>query len=243
MSAAALRALHVPGDPLVLPNAWDAGTARLVERRRLPGRRDDAAAASPTRSATRTASRRRPTRCSRPSRASRAPSTCRSPPTWRPATGSTGASSRERVVGGRRGRASTSRTPTTRNHPALVPVDEQASADRARQGGAPTSCSTRASTSTSAAAAPTDALERARALPRRRRRLRVSDRRRRRGHDRRVRRARRSPVNILLRPGAPPVARLAELGVARISLGHFLHAEMMDALRARLNELSPRRAG
>ena len=32
MSAAALRALHVPGRPLVLPNAWDAGSARLVER-------------------------------------------------------------------------------------------------------------------------------------------------------------------------------------------------------------------
>ncbi|MEV6812999.1 isocitrate lyase/phosphoenolpyruvate mutase family protein, partial [Micromonospora sp. NPDC051296] len=28
--AAALRALHRPGDPLVLPNAWDAGTARWV---------------------------------------------------------------------------------------------------------------------------------------------------------------------------------------------------------------------
>jgi 2-methylisocitrate lyase-like PEP mutase family enzyme len=28
--AAALRALHRPGDPLVLPNAWDAGSARAV---------------------------------------------------------------------------------------------------------------------------------------------------------------------------------------------------------------------
>ncbi|GAA1350664.1 isocitrate lyase/PEP mutase family protein [Saccharothrix algeriensis] len=28
--AAALRALHVPGDPLVLPNAWDAASARVV---------------------------------------------------------------------------------------------------------------------------------------------------------------------------------------------------------------------
>ena len=26
-----LRALHVPGRPLVLPNAWDAASARLVE--------------------------------------------------------------------------------------------------------------------------------------------------------------------------------------------------------------------
>ena len=29
--AAALRALHVPGVPLVLPNAWDAASARLVQ--------------------------------------------------------------------------------------------------------------------------------------------------------------------------------------------------------------------
>ncbi|RKT55045.1 isocitrate lyase/PEP mutase family protein [Saccharothrix australiensis] len=28
--AAALRALHVPGDPLVLPNVWDAASARVV---------------------------------------------------------------------------------------------------------------------------------------------------------------------------------------------------------------------
>ncbi|MEU5694561.1 isocitrate lyase/phosphoenolpyruvate mutase family protein [Actinosynnema sp. NPDC020468] len=30
VSAAALRALHVPGDPLVLPNVWDAASARVV---------------------------------------------------------------------------------------------------------------------------------------------------------------------------------------------------------------------
>uniref|UniRef100_UPI003F498530 isocitrate lyase/PEP mutase family protein n=1 Tax=Nonomuraea bangladeshensis TaxID=404385 RepID=UPI003F498530 len=29
--AALLRSLHVPGDPLVLPNAWDAASARMVE--------------------------------------------------------------------------------------------------------------------------------------------------------------------------------------------------------------------
>ncbi|MCT2584291.1 isocitrate lyase/PEP mutase family protein [Actinophytocola gossypii] len=33
---ARLRALHVPGDPLLLPNAWDAASARLVERAGLP---------------------------------------------------------------------------------------------------------------------------------------------------------------------------------------------------------------
>ena len=37
MSAASdLRALHVPGDPLVLPNAWDAATARLVQEAGYP---------------------------------------------------------------------------------------------------------------------------------------------------------------------------------------------------------------
>jgi 2-methylisocitrate lyase-like PEP mutase family enzyme len=36
VTAAALRALHVPGRPLVLPNAWDAGTARLVVEAGFP---------------------------------------------------------------------------------------------------------------------------------------------------------------------------------------------------------------
>ncbi|ONI75016.1 carboxyvinyl-carboxyphosphonate phosphorylmutase [Actinosynnema sp. ALI-1.44] len=31
-----LRALHVPGTPLVLPNVWDAASARLVERAGFP---------------------------------------------------------------------------------------------------------------------------------------------------------------------------------------------------------------
>ena len=48
-----------------------------------------------------------------------------------------------------------------------------------------------------------------------------------------------TPVNVLLRPGAPPISRLAELGVARVSLGHFLHAEMTQALEARLERLNP----
>jgi 2-methylisocitrate lyase-like PEP mutase family enzyme len=36
VTAAALRALHVPGRPVVLPNAWDAGTARLVVEAGFP---------------------------------------------------------------------------------------------------------------------------------------------------------------------------------------------------------------
>ena len=34
--AAALRALHRPGDPLLLPNAWDAASARAVEAAGFP---------------------------------------------------------------------------------------------------------------------------------------------------------------------------------------------------------------
>ncbi|WP_106178280.1 isocitrate lyase/PEP mutase family protein [Prauserella shujinwangii] len=36
MTAARLRALHVPGSPLVLPNVWDAGSARLVAAAGFP---------------------------------------------------------------------------------------------------------------------------------------------------------------------------------------------------------------
>ncbi|MEU4248630.1 isocitrate lyase/phosphoenolpyruvate mutase family protein [Amycolatopsis sp. NPDC026612] len=36
MTAAALRALHVPGKPLVLPNVWDADTAKVVEAAGFP---------------------------------------------------------------------------------------------------------------------------------------------------------------------------------------------------------------
>ena len=36
-----LRSLHTPGDPLLLPNAWDVPTARAVVAAGFPGRRDD----------------------------------------------------------------------------------------------------------------------------------------------------------------------------------------------------------
>ncbi|MFD9890621.1 isocitrate lyase/phosphoenolpyruvate mutase family protein [Amycolatopsis sp. NPDC059027] len=36
MTARTLRELHVPGTPLVLPNAWDVDTARLVEQAGFP---------------------------------------------------------------------------------------------------------------------------------------------------------------------------------------------------------------
>jgi 2-methylisocitrate lyase-like PEP mutase family enzyme len=39
------------------------------------------------------------------------------------------------------------------------------------------------------------------------------------------------PVNILARPGGPPVAQLADLGVRRISFGGGLHRRLLDHLR------------
>ncbi|MGC5021622.1 isocitrate lyase/PEP mutase family protein [Micromonospora sp. DT47] len=45
-SAAALRALHRPGDPLVLPNAWDAGSARTVAAAGFPAVATSSAAAA-----------------------------------------------------------------------------------------------------------------------------------------------------------------------------------------------------
>jgi 2-methylisocitrate lyase-like PEP mutase family enzyme len=45
-------------------------------------------------------------------------------------------------------------------------------------------------------------------------------------------------VNVLLRPGVPGLARLAQLGVARVSLGSGLHAAMCSWLAGTLDELS-----
>jgi 2-methylisocitrate lyase-like PEP mutase family enzyme len=41
-----------------------------------------------------------------------------------------------------------------------------------------------------------------------------------------------APVNVLLRPGAPPVGKLADLGVRRISVGGGLARHAMDAAEA-----------
>jgi 2-methylisocitrate lyase-like PEP mutase family enzyme len=45
-------------------------------------------------------------------------------------------------------------------------------------------------------------------------------------------------VNVLYRPGAPSLARLAQLGVARVSLGSGLHAAMCSWLDKVLSELA-----
>ncbi|HEU0335470.1 MAG TPA: isocitrate lyase/phosphoenolpyruvate mutase family protein [Gaiellaceae bacterium] len=47
-----------------------------------------------------------------------------------------------------------------------------------------------------------------------------------------------APVNVLYRPGAPSLRRLAELGVARISLGPGLHRATETATRAILERMA-----
>jgi 2-methylisocitrate lyase-like PEP mutase family enzyme len=47
-----------------------------------------------------------------------------------------------------------------------------------------------------------------------------------------------APVNILALPQAPPIARLAELGVARISYGPLVHRHVMQDLATFLGQLT-----
>ena len=72
MTAAALKALHVPGKPLVLPNAWDADTARLVEAAGFPVVATSSVAVASALGFP-TVKRRRPGRCSPRRSASRTP--------------------------------------------------------------------------------------------------------------------------------------------------------------------------
>jgi 2-methylisocitrate lyase-like PEP mutase family enzyme len=47
-----------------------------------------------------------------------------------------------------------------------------------------------------------------------------------------------APVNILALPQAPPIARLAELRVARISYGSSIHSRVMRELSAFLASIA-----
>jgi 2-methylisocitrate lyase-like PEP mutase family enzyme len=47
------------------------------------------------------------------------------------------------------------------------------------------------------------------------------------------------PVNVLAIPQAPPVAELADLGVARVSWGTLLHREAVERFAERLATLAP----
>ncbi|MET0577965.1 MAG: isocitrate lyase/phosphoenolpyruvate mutase family protein, partial [Ilumatobacteraceae bacterium] len=48
------------------------------------------------------------------------------------------------------------------------------------------------------------------------------------------------PVNVLVRPGVPPISELAELGVARISVGGGFALTAIGALAAAARELQER---
>jgi 2-methylisocitrate lyase-like PEP mutase family enzyme len=233
MSAAALRALHVPGDPLVLPNAWDAATAKVVEQAGFPvvattsagvaealGYEDgDNAPADEVLAAV-----------ARIARAVSVPVTA----DMEAGYGLDDAELAARVTAA--GASGLNLEDADHpNHPALVPIDAHAA--RIARIKAAGDLVLNARIDVHLRGGSTDeALERARAYaaagadcvyP-----IGVADEATIAAFVELG-----TPVNILLRPGAPPIARLAELGVARISLGHFLHAQMLDDLRARLEEL------
>jgi 2-methylisocitrate lyase-like PEP mutase family enzyme len=50
-----------------------------------------------------------------------------------------------------------------------------------------------------------------------------------------------APVNILAIPPAPSIAELAEMGVARVSYGGLLHHELMDQFSERMQSLAAER--
>jgi 2-methylisocitrate lyase-like PEP mutase family enzyme len=236
MSAEALRALHVPGDPLILPNAWDAATAKLVVEAGFPAvatTSSGVAEALGYEDGQKTPPDEMFAAVARITRAVDVPVTA----DLEAGYGLDRWTLANRVV--ESGAAGLNLEDTDHpNRPALVPVEEQmariagikATADlvvNARidvhlRGGDTDAALLRARCYRDAGA---DCL-----YP-----IGVSD-------EATIARFVEIgvPVNILLRPGAPSIERLAELGVARISLGGGLHHEMMDALKERLSRLDTR---
>ncbi len=232
-AAAALRALHVPGDPLVLPNAWDAATARLVEQAGFPAvatTSSGVAEALGYEDGERTPPGEMLAAVARLARSLSVPGTA----DMEAGDGLDDGELAARLADA--GAAGLNLEDTDHpNHPALVPADRHAARIARLKESGDLVLNARVDVHLRGGRT-SEALERARAYadagadcvyP-----IGVADE------------ATIAafvelgvPVNVLLRPGAPPIARLAELGVARISLGHFLHAEMMDAVRARLGQL------
>jgi 2-methylisocitrate lyase-like PEP mutase family enzyme len=237
MSAAALRALHVPGDPLVLPNAWDAATALLVQEAGFPAvatTSSGVADALGYEDGERTPADEMLAAVARIARAVEVPVTADMEAGYGLDPGEL---ARRLDAAGAVGL--NYEDTDHANHPALRPVDEQARRIAAVKAGADVVLNARIDVHIRGGSTE-EALARARAYreagadclyP-----IGVADEATIAAFVETG-----APVNILLRPGAPPIARLAELGVARISLGHHLHAEMMEALRARIGELA--RAG
>ena len=235
MSAAALRSLHVPGDPLILPNAWDAGTARLVERagfRAVATTSSGVAEALGYEDGEQTPVEEMLAAVARVARAVALPVTA----DMEAGYGLDDAELAHRVSAA--GAAGLNLEDSDHaHHPALVPADRHAARIARIKDAADLVLNARVDVHLRGGATE-EALARARAYldagadcvyP-----IGVADEATIAAFVELG-----APVNILLRPGAPSIARLAELGVARISLGHFLHAEMMAALEQRLEQLKP----
>ncbi len=237
MSAAALRALHVPGDPLILPNAWDAATARVVAAAGFPAvatTSSGVAEALGYEDGEQTPVDEMLAAVARIARAVDVPVTA----DLEAGYGLDGGELARRLLDA--GAVGLNFEDTDHaNHPALQPIDAQAARIAAIKAGGDVVLNARIDVHLRGGGT-AEALDRVRAYrdagadcvyP-----IGVAD-------EATIAAFVETgvPVNVLLRPGAPPVARLAELGVARISLGHFLHAEMLDALRARLAALQPPR--
>ena len=230
MSAAALRALHVPGDPLVLPNAWDAATALVVQEAGFPAvatTSSGVAEALGFEDGEQTPVEEMLAAVARLARTVDVPVTA----DMEGGYGLPAAELAERLAA--TGAVGLNLEDTDHaHHPDLVPIAQHADRIAGVKAAADLVLNARVDVHLRGGTT-AEALERARAYhaagadcvyP-----IGIAD-------DATIAAFVETgiPVNVLLRPGAPPIARLAELGVARVSLGHFLHAEMLDALRARV---------
>jgi 2-methylisocitrate lyase-like PEP mutase family enzyme len=238
MSAAALRALHVPGDPLVLPNAWDAGTARLVERAGFPAiatTSSGVADALGYADGQETPPDEMLAAVARVARAVSVPVTA----DLEAGYGLDGAELAERVLAAGASGLNLEDTDHPRK-PALVDAAAHAERIARVKGAADVVLNARIDVHLRGGDTPA-ALERARRYidagadciyP-----IGLTD-------EAAIAAfvALGAPVNVLLLPAAPPIARLAELGVARISLGGLLHEEGSAALAARLDALMRERS-
>ena len=233
MSADRLRALHVPGDPLVLPNAWDAATALVVAEAGFPAvatTSSGVAEALGYEDGEQTPADEMLAAVARIARVIDVPLTA----DMEAGYGLEPAELGERLAAA--GAAGLNFEDTDHaHHPALQPIDEQARRIAGIKAGADLVVNARIDVQIRGGTTQ-EGLERARAYrdagadcvyP-----IGVAD-------EPTIAAFVETgvPVNVLLRPGAPPIERLAQLGVARVSLGHYLHAEMLDALRARVEGL------
>jgi 2-methylisocitrate lyase-like PEP mutase family enzyme len=236
MSATALRALHVPGDPLILPNAWDAATARLVVEAGFPAvatTSSGVAEALGYEDGERTPADEMLAAVARIARAVDVPVTA----DLEAGYGLDGGELARRLLDA--GAVGLNFEDTDHgNRPALQPIAEQCARIAAIKAAGDVVLNARIDVHIRGGDT-AEAFERARAYreagadclyP-----IGITD-------EATIAAfvALGAPVNVLLRPGAPSIERLAELGVARISLGHFLHVEMLDALRDRLSRLYTR---